>query len=419
MLTGSTNYADWRLLMLPAPVSRIIWFAIRRARHHKRKRSASMKTTRGKQPADYLGADLTDRHSKGRRAVDVCGLSCGEENRLRAAFWQWEWLAPQGNLDLSSIAPEVRIAKSTMLDGPQGLASIGESLRACERQSGAVGKTPDTMPALGQPFAGYIRSSIELFSAFAQAGFNVSPAGFIGGVSEVYPGNIWGRLAKRVLPKKSTNEGRLARKLILQALGVIDLPSLPTHDENDACIGAVLAAAADGKVPGVSVRGLGLPLVTEAGGTLREGPMVIPEITEDAQRRIEKALSDIPAVVATKPRTSLQSASAQAAMERATALRDCLIERAREGNAQICTYAWAYRYIFDATYSKWSQAFANQVVTVAESTAPAELPGLGAVRLDAFVVASKTGLPSDGHWESANYDREDWERVLGTATLLR
>lgn len=377
-----------------------------------------MKTTRGKQLADYLGGDLTDRHSRGRRAIDVCGLTCAEENRLRAAFWQWEWPAPQENLDISFIAPEVRNAKSTMLDGPQGLASIGESLRACERQSGAVGKTPDTMPALGRPFGGYIRSSIELFSAFAQAEFNVSPAGFIGGVSEVYPGNIWGRLAKRILPKKSTNEGRQARKLILQALGVLDLPDLPTHDENDACIGAVLAAAADGKVPGVSVRGLGLPLVIEAGGTLREGPMVIPEVSEDAQRRIAGALGDIPIVLVTRTRPSRQSASDQAVLERATALLDCLIERAREGNAQICTYAWAYRHLFDASYTTWSQAYANQVVSVAQSTAPAELSGLGAIRLDAFVVASKTGLPSDGHWELANYDREDWERVLGTATVL-
>ena len=152
-----------------------------------------------------------------------------------------------------------------MFDGPQALASIGDSLRACERKSGAVGKTPDTMPTLGRPFAGYIRSSIELFSAFAQAGFKVSPADFIGGVSEVYPGNIWGRLAKRVLANKSTNEGRQARNPILEEFGVTDLPTLPTHDENDACISAVLAAAADGKVTGVTVCGLGLPLVIDAG----------------------------------------------------------------------------------------------------------------------------------------------------------
>ena len=121
--------------------------------------------------------------------------------------------------------------------------------------------------------------------------------------------------------------------------------------------------------------------------------MVIPEISEDAQRRIEKARSDIAAVVAAKPRTSLQSASAQAAMERATALRDCLIERAREANAQICTYAWAYRYIFDATYSKWSQAYANQVVSVAENTAPAELPGLAWIPMLVFGVNTTEPQP--------------------------
>ena len=138
--------------------------------------------------------------------------------------------------------------------------------------------------------------------------------------------------------------------------------------------------------------------------------MVIPEISEDVQRRIEKALTDIPAVEAAKPRTSIRPASAQAAMERAGRPQGLPHRaRAREGNAQICTYAWAYRYIFDATYSKWSQAYSSQVVSAAEGTAPAELPGLGAVRLDAFIVASKTGLPSDGHWDSANYDREDWE----------
>ena len=218
--------------------------------------------------------------------------------------------------------------------------------------------------------------------------------------------------------KKALAKVAWRRKLILQAIGVVELPDLPTHDENDACISAVLAAAADGKVTGVTVSGLGLPLAIEEGGTMREGQMVIPEISGEVQRRIEKALREVPHVVATKRRSSGKSASVEAISERATGLRDCFIKRAREGSAQICTYAWAYRYLFDASYAKWSQAFANQVVSVAESTPRAELTGLGAVRLDAFIVAGKTGLPSGGHWESADYDREDWERVLGTATLL-
>jgi hypothetical protein len=163
-----------------------------------------MKTTfRGNVPADYLGVDLTDRYAKSSRSIDVCGLTFVEPNSLNAAFWHWQWASPQEYLDISAIASEVKAAKSTMFDGPQGLATIGKTLRACERQSGAVGKTPDTMPILGKPFAGYIRSSIELFSAFAKTGFSISPSGFIAGVSEVYPGNIWNRLTTRVLPKKT------------------------------------------------------------------------------------------------------------------------------------------------------------------------------------------------------------------------
>ncbi len=377
-----------------------------------------MTTFRNRKPGDYLGADLTDRHAKSRRLIDVCGLTSASKNRLHAIFWHWEWPSPHAQLDVSLIAHEIKTAKSSMLDGPQGLAAIGQCLRACERQSGAAGKTPDRMPAISRPFAGYIRSSIELFSALGQAGITVSPDGFVGGVSEVYPGNIWNRLAKRAIPKKTTSKGRLARKRILEALGVVDLPDLPTHDENDACISAVLAAAADGKVAGVTVRGLGWPLAVDPDGTMREGPMVVPEISDEAHHRIEEALGEVQLAAVAKSRAARESGASQGARERANALRDSLIERAREGNAQICTYGWAYRYLFDATYSKWSQAYASQVVSIAQDTSLADLPGLGEVRLDAFIVASKTRLPSNGHWESADYDREDWERILGTATLL-
>jgi len=49
---------------------------------------------------------------------------------------------------------------------------------------------------------------------------------------------------------------------------------------------------------------------------------------------------------------------------------------------------------------------------------PRELLGLGLVRLDAFVVSKKDGLPSNGYWRAAHHDREVWERVLGNAGLL-
>ena len=369
-------------------------------------------------PADYLGIDLTDRYANSSRAIDVCGLTCVDSNRLSAAFWHWEWSAPKKKLDISKIAEEVRTARSTMVDGPQGLASTGKTLRACERECGAIGKTPDTLP-LGKPYAGFIRSSVELFSAFAQAGFPVSPIRFIGGVSEVYPGNIWHRLVRRVIPKKSTGAGRSARKLILETLGVTNLPDLPTHDQNDACVSAVLAAAADGKMSGMTVRGVGLPLAIDAGGTLREGPLVVPVVSNELQQRIHNALSELAVTAIPKISPTQTLTSVNALVERAATLRNCFIQRAQEGNTQICTYAWAYRYLFGASYLKWSQAYAKQVLSIAASTPPAELPGLGEVRLDAFIVSSNATLPGEGHWKSANYLREDWERVLGTATLLR
>ena len=264
-----------------------------------------MKTTREIQTASYIGADLTDRYSEARRPIDVCGLRCSPNGHLSASFWQWEWPESVNNLHLNDILEEVRTAKSTMLDGPQGLATIGQTMRNCERLCGAVGKTPDTMPIMGRMFAGYIRSSIELFSAFHQAGVQVSPPGFTGGVSEVYPGDLWQRLANRKLPKKKSRDGKLARIRILNALGVIDLPESLTDDRNaddkiDACIGAVMAAAADNQVPGISVVGLGQPLEINADRILREGPMVIPVISEEEQgtnvkQKIESALHLIPA----------------------------------------------------------------------------------------------------------------------------
>jgi hypothetical protein len=92
---------------------------------------------------------------------------------------------------------------------------------------------------------------------------------------------------------------------------------------------------------------------------------------------------------------------------------------AKKGDAKICTYAWAYHRLFGESPRKWSQAYAKKVITLAKKTPIAELLTLGNVGLDSFIVSSKTGLPGEGHWKTSAYDREEWERVLGTATLLR
>jgi hypothetical protein len=280
---------------------------------------------------------------------------------------------------------------------------------------------------LGKPFAGFIRSSVELFSAFAAFELSVSPSQFMGGISEVYPGDIWHRLVGRIIPKKSTHEGRRARKLILESLGIIGLPELPTHDENDACISALIAAAADGKVNGMSVRGIGSPLVRGRDGTLREGPIVRPLLSQQLRESLDHALRDLQSrgELQNRPiaiKTNFQKIPAvvgDSLLEKALALRDYFVRLAKEGDAQICTYAWAYRQLFNESPAKWSQAYAKQVITLAEKTPSTELPTLGKVGLDSFIVSSRTGLPREGHWRCSAYDGDDWERVLGTATLLR
>jgi hypothetical protein len=286
----------------------------------------------------------------------------------------------------------------------------------CERQSAAVGKTPDARPAITKPFAGFICSSIDLFDALRCEQIAISPAGFIGGVSEVYPGHIWNILSAGMpLPKKSTESGRLARKRMLDALGVCGLPSLPSHDQNDACVAAILAAASDGQLPGVSATFIGAPLSVDLNDTLREGPMVIPMVTDAAADRIANALREICVSDAPAPGVEIASEPPHAGAEN---LLVYLIAKAVEGDPQICTYGWASRTLFNTSYAKFSMAYAQKAIQLACRTRPRELPGLGLVRLDTFIVSKKDGFPSDGYWPAAHHDREEWGRVLGNATIL-
>ncbi len=360
----------------------------------------------------YLGADLTDRYSKGCRNVDVCGLTRGKNGKLMASFWAWWWDAAPAELDVIVIAEELGKARIAMLDGPQGLAAKGSALRACEKKSAAVGKTPDTRPTAGLPFSGFIRSSLDLFQALKRKCMCIDPPKLVRGVFEVYPGHIW-TIFSGSLPKKSTPEGRLARKRILEVLGVRGLPDLPTHDQNDAAIAAVMAAAADGKVPGVRPKRIGLPLYVDSDATLREGQMVIPEVSRNKAELISKTLQ-----LATSDANGVALSGFGKADNRAKRLLDRLIAAALNGNALVCTYSWAYRYLFGDPSGKWSPARTKCVVEAAKRTSHRNLPGLGPVSLDAFVVTKNTRLPGGGHWQSAKYHCEDWERVLGTARVL-
>jgi hypothetical protein len=84
-----------------------------------------------------------------------------------------------------------------------------------------------------------------------------------------------------------------------------------------------------------------------------------------------------------------------------------------EGDPYICTYGWAYRALFNTSYPKFSMAYAQKAIQVACRTRPRELPGLGLVRLDTFIVSKKDGFPSVGYWHAAQHDREEWGRPGG------
>jgi hypothetical protein len=141
--------------------------------------------------------------------------------------------------------------------------------------------------------------------------------------------------------------------------------------------------------------------------------MVIPQVTVATADTISSVLGDTPLLDAPAPTLTPGPSNTTG-----DDLLSLLIAKAVEGDPQVCTYAWAYRVLFNSSYHKWSQAFANRVIELARRTTPQELPGLGFVRLDAFIVSKKDGRPSDGYWPAAQHDREEWERALGAAAIL-
>ncbi|MCP4677927.1 MAG: hypothetical protein GY854_20910 [Deltaproteobacteria bacterium] len=44
---------------------------------------------------------------------------------------------------------------------------------------------------------------------------------------------------------------------------------------------------------------------------------------------------------------------------RATILLDELLGRVKAGRPAVCTYSWAYRYLFEQEYEKWAQSYAE------------------------------------------------------------
>ena len=238
----------------------------------------------------YVGIDLTDRYANKPRATDVCTLRV--LNGTLSANWQaWEW--PEPKADMSSLVRDFGDSRTLFIDGPQGLALVGSSMRQSERELGAQAKTGDRRPDLSRLFAGFVTSSLDVFEGLRLLGCEIGAASMLG-AQEVYPAAIWSRLASG-LAKKSSALGRAQRATILDVLAVSGVPKKPTHDQLDACISAVLGAAVDGLVPGVAVAPVGLPVVwDEERQALREGVILVPVVDAGLRERIRAEIAALP-----------------------------------------------------------------------------------------------------------------------------
>lgn len=252
----------------------------------------------------FVGIDLTSAFAASSRAIDVAVL----DDRLSARFFKVAWpnaeaaIGRDASFLTQTLLAEVPLGQSERMvlavDGPQGLATAGNTMRACERNLGTPGRTPSTLPPAetGAPYQGYIRSSIDLFAGLLGDDPPRALAGFDGvdnmeaDLWEVFPGAEWGVLAKRQLPKKKTLPGRKARRTLLEALEVsFPTEAIPTEDQNDALVGAYLAWCVHNRPSSVELVGKAPHTVNGEvceGFILHAGPTlgVSPPKTEPAVR---------------------------------------------------------------------------------------------------------------------------------------
>jgi hypothetical protein len=95
----------------------------------------------------FIGIDLTDPYARRPRSADVaiidgqgaCHFVAVPAPRVGGSVAGW--LAPVGATPTSGDV--------LVIDGPLGLANVGEPMRDCERLLGAPGKTPDALPVAG------------------------------------------------------------------------------------------------------------------------------------------------------------------------------------------------------------------------------------------------------------------------------
>jgi len=193
----------------------------------------------------FIGIDPIDPHAVRQRPCTRAILAPD----LRCVFNEWEYNESGKGMIPASVGDARFIVA---VDGPQGLAgSPDRTMRACERELGAAGKSPYNFPPSGHLFAGFVCGSVRLFHAmyksgdfrlYGDLGVERSHANLI----EVYPGAAWQVLAgKERLPRKTLKAGREVRLELLKEQGLtfpgVAPQVIPTHDDLDAAMAAYIA----------------------------------------------------------------------------------------------------------------------------------------------------------------------------------
>jgi hypothetical protein len=88
------------------------------------------------------------------------------------------------------------------------------------------------------------------------------------------------------------------------------------------------------------------------------------------------------------------------------------------GAAVLLTYGAAWDLLRPGRPRRGARAY-SPMLRVAAGLPRLDVPTLGPVALDTFIVNATSGKPGDGHWDDVDYTRSAWRRVFARAILLR
>jgi Protein of unknown function (DUF429) len=259
-------------------------------------------------PETFVGIDLTDAYARNPREADVAILDANT-GVVRFKTFAWPLFGANWAGDVAHLMQGFRGSTETVyvLDGPQALAEPQNNIRQSEKHLRTPGRTPWQVPQpRTRPFAGYLRSSVELYNALVAGGYQLAELNAeAADLYEAYPGAAWPRLhhAADPLQSKSTRIGRQQRRQILELMGCnFPRPNL-SHDELDAALCAALGwrfyypqnrcdvELAPPPTPSVAPA---LAVFRDQKGILREGRILMPLARRHTQNRADVNANELP-----------------------------------------------------------------------------------------------------------------------------